>query len=103
MNYITIRGHLFRLSSDIMKYTRHTPLQKCRAINHIGCEPKTCDCEKPKVQSTNYIQYLLLLGILIVILLMPSAESIPFSYLISLKFLIFFHFISTLTPYLISI
>ena len=46
MNYITIRGHLFRLGSDIMKYTRHTPLQKCRAINHIGFEPKTCDCEK---------------------------------------------------------
>ena len=35
---------------------------------------QTCDCEKPKVQSTNYMQYLLLLGIIIVILLIVNKK-----------------------------
>ena len=46
MNYITIRGHLFRLGADILKYKRHQPVHKCIANNYIGFIPKTCDCRK---------------------------------------------------------
>ena len=35
---------------------------------------QTCDCEKPNIQSPNYVQYLLLLGILIVILLIINKK-----------------------------